>query len=298
MTWKDYVKLFDKDVKQAQSKNIDKVPLVMISDFEFACGEIQALMVLGKQSEMTKFHKTLKAERKQLKDYSIGFCYFDQEEDGSNSFRISIEGFGKPNLMKKNSKKLLKKLGIPLKDIIKGQYTDEVVNQLEKEPDDEALQVQVGTYKETDDIGNDRVAITDLAKVFVQNNKAMTTNVVTLLKAAQTQSVIYTEQHLQEAEAAYRSAASLIDKQEEMTEAGDRINNKILNLCEQIRTNNLVPKYEAIWKRIHQAYQQQLDALEAPFQNEEPLSEAFKLKLEEYRHLMAEITAENSLANN
>ncbi len=39
--------------------------------------------------------------------------------------RIAIEGFGKPSKMKKNSKQLLKKLGIPLKEIIKGTYAEQ-----------------------------------------------------------------------------------------------------------------------------------------------------------------------------
>ena len=36
LAWKDYVKLFEKDLKQAKEKGVDKVPLVMVSDFTFA----------------------------------------------------------------------------------------------------------------------------------------------------------------------------------------------------------------------------------------------------------------------
>ncbi|MGH1338188.1 MAG: hypothetical protein ACRBFS_18845 [Aureispira sp.] len=127
LAFKDYAKLFEKALKQAKEKGVDKVPLIMVSDFQFACGETHALVLLGKQSEMTKVYKGFKLdeERKKLKDFSIGFCHLDKEEDGSHSMRIAIEGLGKPNKMKKNSKKLIKKLGINLKDIIKGQFKEE-----------------------------------------------------------------------------------------------------------------------------------------------------------------------------
>jgi hypothetical protein len=67
LAWKDYVKLFEKDVKQAQAKGVDKVPLVMISDFEFACGETHALLLLGKQSVLNKFYKSLKTDETRKK---------------------------------------------------------------------------------------------------------------------------------------------------------------------------------------------------------------------------------------
>ena len=35
LAWKDYAKLFEKDVKQAQDKGVEKVPLIMVSDFTF-----------------------------------------------------------------------------------------------------------------------------------------------------------------------------------------------------------------------------------------------------------------------
>lgn len=131
LAWKDYAKLLEKDLNQAKDKKVEKVPVVMISDFTFACGEMHTLVLLGKQSEMTKFFKNLKldTERKKLKDFSIGFCHLDQEENGSHSIRLAIEGFGKPNKMKRNSKKLFKKLSVSLKEIIKGQYKEEVAEE-------------------------------------------------------------------------------------------------------------------------------------------------------------------------
>ena len=48
----------------------------------------------------------------------------------------------------------------------------------------------------------------------------MTTNVIALLKASKTESVIFTTSHIAIAEAAFRAAASLVNKYQEETEAG------------------------------------------------------------------------------
>ena len=298
LKWKEYTKLFDKDVKQAQAKGVAKVPLVMVSDFKFACGEVHALMLLGKQSVMTSAFKSFKAdpERKQQKDFSIGFCHFDKDEQGGFSIRISIEGVGKPTAMKKNSKKLLKKLGINLKEIIKGSYTDEVVEGIEKEnenadeatlQENERLQESAEEMKASDDTDNDDKKLGAVAKAFVKANKGMTTKVITLLKLASSEPVTYTQMHVDAAEDAFRAAASLLDKYEEVEATGKDLAKKakkIAALKDNIVQNNLVKKYETIWKKVQKEYNKQIDGL----------SEPFKAKLDEYNKLMKEIIAEEA----
>ncbi|MGH1337153.1 MAG: hypothetical protein ACRBFS_13600 [Aureispira sp.] len=300
LAWKDYAKLFEKDVKQAQDKGVEKVPLIMISDFTFACGEVHALLLLGKQSEMTKFFKSLKMEeeRKKLKDFSMGFCYFDKEEDGSNSMRISIEGFGKPNKMKKNSKKLIKKLGIKLKDLIKGQYTDEVVQDIEEDnahlteqeiQEQATLDDTATTLQQEDDTSNDGQKLQAVVKEFITANKEMTTNVISLLKASKTERVIFTTAHINMAEAAFRAAASLVDKYQEETEAGKDLAKsakKISALHDNIVKNDLVKKYQTIWKKVQLEYNKQIDGLSAPF----------KEKLSQLKQLLKEIAEEGQTA--
>lgn len=283
LTWKDYAKLFEKDLKQAQDKDVAKVPLIMVSDFKFACGEIHALLLLGKQAEMTKTFKKLKMdpERKKLKDFSIGFCHIDEEEDGSHSIRIAIEGFGKPNKMKKNSRKLLKKLGINLKDIIKGQYTDEVIQQMDKE---------ATSMQQEDDQADDNQKLRQVARNFTHSNKEMTTVVISLLKRSQTENVGYNQTHVDIAEKAFRAAASLVDKYEEELEKRRNLAKsakKITGVYNGIVKRNLVKKYQAIWKKVQQEYNKQMKGL----------SEPFKAKLEEYRQLMKEIIAEEQGTN-
>ncbi|MFK7798974.1 MAG: hypothetical protein AB8E82_16090 [Aureispira sp.] len=296
LSWKDYAKLFEKDIKQAQDKSLAKVPLIMVSDFKFACGEVHALILLGKQSEMTKKFKDLKMdpERKKLKDFSIGFCHFDKEENGSYSIRIAIEGFGKPNKMKKNSKKLLKKLGVNLKDIIKGQYTDEVVQQIEEDnvsltkeelQQQQQMSVEATSMKEEDDKANDNQNVGEIAKEFISANQEMTANVIALLKIANSEPVTYTKEHIEIAEKAFRAAASLVDKCQELEQQGvdlEKSAKKVQALRLSIEKNGLVKKYETIWKKVSQEYNKQVTEISTELQ----------AKMDQFEQLMKEIDEE------
>ena len=295
IAWKDYVKLFGKDVQQAQDKGVEKVPLIMISDFTFACGEVHALMLLGKQSQMTKFYKSLKTDktRKKLKDFSIGFCHFDRAEDGSSSMRMAIEGLGKPSKMKKNSKQLIKKLGLTVKDIIKGQYTEEVVQEIEADmppsnPEKGApsapVQEQAEAFQQKEDSSNQQT-LQARARAFLKANKAMTTTVIALLKASKEEVVTYTTPHINIAEEAFRTAANLVDIYQQQVEEGKdlaKTAKKITALKDSIVNKDLVNKYERIWKKVQEVYRRQMEGLEAPF----------KEKLARLQQLLNEIKEE------
>ena len=278
LKWKDYVKLFQKDIQTAEAKGATKVPVVMISDFTFACGETHALILLGKQSVMTKFFKGLKADddRKKLKDFSIGTCHFEKEDDGTTAIKIGISGFGKPAKMKKNSRKLIQKLGITLKDIIKGEYVDEVVADIDAENKNasvedlaanEALQNNAEELKTTDDAANDNKRLGKVAKEFSKANKLMNKEVVSLLKLAKSETVVYTDKHVRIAEEAFRAAASLVDRYEEI--AAKRKNlattaTKITALKDNVFKDNMVKKYDTIWKKVNHEYNKQMNELSEP----------------------------------
>jgi hypothetical protein len=296
LKWKEYVKLFQKDIKTAVAKGANKVPVVMVSDFTFACGEVHALVLLGKKSVMTKFFKGLKAddERKKLKDFSMGTCHFDKEEDGTTAIKIGISGFGKPAKMKKNSKKLIQKLGIKLKDIIKGEYVDEVVADINAENKDAsaedlavnaALQDNAEELKATDDADNDNKRLGKVVKEFSKANKLMTKEVVSLLKLAKSESVVYTDKHIKIAEEAFRTAASLVDRYEEIDAKRKNLAktaSKITTLKDNVVKNDLVKKYETIWKKVKQEYGKQMDEL----------SEPLRAKFEELNGLFDELRKE------
>lgn len=300
LKWKEYVKLFQKDIKLAESKGVEKVPVVMISDFEFACGETHALLLIGKQSEMTKYYKGLKgdSQRKKLKDFSIGFCHFEKEADGSTAIKIGLSGFGKPAKMKKNSKKLIKRLGVNLKDIIKGDFTEAVVAAIDKENQtatekDRAvsgqLQEQAEQMKSVDDAANDSEKLKVIAKSFSKANKAISMHVVSLLKAAKSEAVTYTEEHIKIAEEAFRAAASLVDKYEEVTSQNGKIAKKITVLKETVVDKDLVNKYEKIWKKVQQEYAKQMNQIEHNLSDEIP-SNILK-KIDRFDKLLVQIKA-------
>ena len=296
LKWKEYVKLIQKDFKLAASKGVDKVAIVMASDYTFSCGETHALLLMGKQSVMVKAFKDFKAdkERMNLKDFSRGFCHFEKNDDGSNSIKIAIKGFGKPARMKKNSRKMMKKLGLNLTDIIKGEFVDEVVEDIneanqvineDKKVQYENFQDQAEVMKADDDATNDTKLLGKVAKEFSSTNKQMNKEVVSLMKLSKSQAVIYTDKHIKIAENAFRSAASLLDKYEEIDAKRKNLAktaSKITELKENIIKNDLVKKYETIWKKVQIEYKKQLNQLS------EPLS----VKFEELDQLLNEIKAE------
>ncbi|CAA6826910.1 MAG: Unknown protein, partial [uncultured Sulfurovum sp.] len=225
---------------------------------------------------------------------SIGICYFEKEEDGTTSIKIGISGFGKPARMKKNSKKLIQKLGITLKDIIKGEFVDEVVadiNTENKEASEEelavnaALQNNAEELKATDDIDNDHTMLGQVAKEFNKANKLLNKEVISLLKLAKSEAVIYTEQHIQIAEEAFRAVASLVDRYEEVAVKRKNLANtasKVTALKDNVVKNDLVKKYETIWKKTKQEYSKQMDKF----------SEPLKVKFDELDSLLEELRQE------
>jgi hypothetical protein len=298
LKWKEYVKLFQKDIQTAENKGAKKVPVVMISDFTFACGETHALVLLGKQSVMTKFFKSLKADddRKKLKDFSIGLCHFEKEADGTTAIKIGISGFGKPAKMKKNSKKLIQKLGIKLKDIIKGEYVDEVFADINAEnknasveelATNQALQNNAEELKANDDSANDNKKLGKVAKEFSKANKLMNKEVVSLLKLAKSETVVYTDKHVKIAEEAFRATASLVDRYEEVAAKRKNLAKtalKITVLKDNIVEDNLVKKYETIWKKVNQEYNKQMNKF----------SEPLRMKFDELNSLLEGISQETA----
>jgi hypothetical protein len=106
---KDYMNIFRKDVERAAK--FGQTGVVVLSDFQFACGEVGTLILLGKMSGPLKnYYKELKKERKQEKDFAKGTCYFEDVDGDNPKMRIALDdGKGKPTKMKKNGKKTLEK---------------------------------------------------------------------------------------------------------------------------------------------------------------------------------------------
>lgn len=275
--------MFQKDIALAQSKGLERVPIVVITDFTFACGEVHTLLLVGKENIMKKFYKSLKIDptRKKQKDFSIGTCIIEKE-DGSTAIKIEMTGFGKPSLVKKNSKKLMKRLGVTLKDVVKGTFVDEAVNG--------APAPSLETTKETEEIkeegntANDNESIGQVVKAFQEANKAMNTEVVLLFKQAEQETVVYTTEHIAIAERAFKTAASLVNKYEEVapTLKSGKAATMVKTMVETIVNKQLVKKYEAIWRKVKKACENQSNTF----------SEALQMKFNELDQLLATLEKE------
>jgi hypothetical protein len=134
-----------------------------------------------------------------------------------------------------------------------------------------------------------------VAKAFEKANKALNLNVVSLLKAAQSKPVTYTEEHIKIAEEAFRTAASLVDKYEEVASQNAKLikkATKITALNDTIVAKDLVNKYEKIWKKVQQEYNKQSNQLGEQL-SLDGFPEPLKAKLAELQQVIEEIRKEN-----
>lgn len=88
-----------------------------------------------------------------------------------------------------------------------------------------------------------------------------------MLKKAAKESVEYQSAHVSLAENAFRGAASLLDKYEEEQAAGTQIPAQVLQLKEQVESNDLVNKYEKIWKKVTKEHAKQNGTLDELLKN-------------------------------
>jgi hypothetical protein len=157
LTEVNYIKLCQKEVKRAAK--FGETGVVILSDYQFACGAVGTMMILGKMSgPLMKYYKQLKKDRSQEKDFAKGICYFEGTEGDNPVMRIALnDGKGKPAKMKKNGKKLFKKLGFET-DIFKGELSleeetlaeeelDQIEEQVDTENDDQQMKRIVANYK-------------------------------------------------------------------------------------------------------------------------------------------------------
>lgn len=143
------------------------------------------MMILGKMSgSLMKFYKQMKKERAQEKDFAKGTCYFEDIGGHNPTMRIALDdGKGKPTKMKKNGKKLLKKLGLAV-DIFKGDLGLEDEN-LEEE--------ELAEIEEQVDEDNDDQKMKKIVKAYKSAFAMVAANVIPVLKAKEG----ITEQHYQ-----------------------------------------------------------------------------------------------------
>lgn len=219
LTEAEYIKLCQKEVSRAAK--FGETGVVILSDYQFACGAVGTMMLLGKLSgPLLAYYKQLKKERGQEKDFAKGICYFENIDSNNPTMRIALsDGKGKPAKMQKNGKKLFKKLGFET-DIFKGDLGLEEETLAAEEVEEIEAQVDV----ENDDQAIKQIII-DYKKAFA----LLSNNVIPLLKTKEG----ITEQHYQIARKLLRLSKSVQDK---LTEIDEKQRVKYQEFVENVKT--------------------------------------------------------------
>ncbi|WBM73956.1 hypothetical protein [Saprospira grandis] len=206
LTEVQYIKLIEREVKRAAA--FGQTGVIVLSDYTFSCGSLGTLILLGKLSgSLMKYYKGLKTDRKAEKDFAKGVCYFQEVEGQPPIMRIALnDGKGKPAKMKKNGKKLFKKLGFTV-DIFKGDLGLQEVG-LEAEEID---QIEAEVEQENDD-----QKMISIIRAYKKTFALVAKNVIPILKAKTPEKI--EERHYQLSLRLLKLSKSLQDKLEEISE--------------------------------------------------------------------------------
>ena len=206
LTEVQYIKLIEREIKRAAT--FEQTGVVVLSDYTFSCGSVGTLILLGKLSgSLMKYYKSLKTDRKTEKDFAKGICYFQEVEGQSPIMRIALnDGKGKPTKMKKNGKKLFRKLGFAI-DIFKGDLGLKEVSLDAKEID----QIEAEVDQENDD-----QKMISIIRAYKKTFALVANNVIPILKAKTPEKI--EERHYQLSLRLLKLSKSLQDKLQEISE--------------------------------------------------------------------------------
>ena len=209
MTQKEYEKIIKKEI--AKAEKFGSTEIMVFSDFEFSCGSVSTLMLLGKQSgNLAKFYKKAKTERKKENDFAKGVCYFEVTAKEGTKLHIALnDGKGKPNKMEKNGKGLFKKLGIK-PNIFKGELPAELlVGNTDQLNASEELEIE-----KTADESNEGKALHKVARQYKKLHDQVVVELVPMLQSRGR--VSFEAAHFDLAKQAYTAAKSFLDRYEEV----------------------------------------------------------------------------------
>lgn len=209
-TYEEYVAVLKKEVKKAQKYG--RTNVIVLSNFKFACGTVSTMMVLGKLSgPLSKWYKKLKKERAVEKDFALGDCFFEPQDDGITKLHIALnDGKGKPDKMAKNGKKIFKKIGLT-PNIFKGELPEDLVG--EGEFNDTELEL----IEQEADESNDNQSLGKVFRQYTKAYKELAEEVIPRLKMPE-QEAQWHPQHLDIARQAFFFSKSFLDKFEEVRE--------------------------------------------------------------------------------
>ena len=233
-----YFKSFKKEVTRAVK--FGEVALVIFSDHVFSCGNSGTMLLLGKMpGSLLNYYKQVKKERSKERDFAKGICSFEKGEENRPKMRITLDdGKGKPARMKKNGRKLFKKLGFEV-IILKGSLSTESEIPNDKTP--AKLENQVDEHGETQRIEKMRVNYYEMVRWIAKN-------VVPLLKAR----AEVTEEH-------YKTSGKLLElsktAQRELEKMSEQEQKNYAKWMADIKTQKpkIIKIFATLKKRLHKS---------------------------------------------
>jgi len=255
-----YIKKTATYLKKAKAKGLTEIPCIVIESHEYSCGKEYAFTYYGSQSQVNKFFKELQKERKADKSlaFAKGVCRLSDGAGGELELFFALKGFIKPNVVKKNKKKLFMKMGMTLKDVVKGNL-EEINAVVDDISPKETQDVKVDESPSNEDGGKSMMVS---AKKYVKADKKMKQIVLPLLKAKT--GVVYTKTHIEIAKAAYTTLTNFIDtcaKKEDEKPTILEKRPKLKLLRDSIFNNSLKGKYLKIWKKVELEYKKEIETL-------------------------------------
>jgi len=289
-----YIKKIATFLKKLKAKGLTETPCVVIDSHEYSCGKIYAFTYYGSQSQINVLFKELQKEKKDNKSlaFAKGFCRLSDGASGELELDFALKGFIKPDQVKKSKKKLFMKMGVTLKDVVKGTFAEvgeveegsvDEVNEVPKEDSSSGATQSVKTDEKS--LEEDSKSILVSASTYVKADKRMKEIILPLLRSKT--GAVYTKKELEVAKTAYTSLVDFLDvcAKEEGKQANILDEKpKLKALKNSILDNLLKKKYFKIWKKVESEYKKGNESL-----NEEDLNEEEQAKISRIETLLNEI---------
>jgi hypothetical protein len=303
-----YIKKTATYLKKAKEKGLSEIPCVVIESHDYSCGGNYAFTFYGSQSQVNKFFKELQKEKKNDKSlaFAKGVCRLSDGAGGKLELDFALKGFIKPDQVKKNKKKLFMKMGVTLKDVVKGSLDEvnDVVDSISSEGTQDVIDedspegTQDAKVDKKSSKKDDGKSMLVSAKKYAKADEKMKQIILPLLKSKT--GVVYTQTHVEIAKAAYTNLTNFLDacanKESEKSTVLDK-KPKIKALRDAILDNSLKEKYLKIWNKVKLEYKKEVDNLKKRAENNEEVgsfTDEEQTKISRVEALLKEIKAEEA----
>lgn len=235
MDFETYAKFLKKEILRAAK--LGELDAVICGNHKFADGKESALILMGAfVGDLANFFKKNKAQV----GFAKGKCFFETTDSGTKMHIAINAGKGKPDRISKAGKKLWAKAAIT------PHFHDKKLPFLDAALD----QVNVGETEllKLADTENNTQAIKLVKNNYLKSRKVLQDRVLPLVSNKETLDSAYTNQHFKIAKVCLKSAASFLNKFDEVNEKTQTLYQKDI---QNVRSE--YPKLKRIAAKIKQA---------------------------------------------